>query len=372
MVKMVGYSVRICKGHFGKRGGHLGFIHYLLIIVFCGSLLAFLYVDVIELWVTALSMSRANGPHGVILPHSIPPTRSEEFLLMPSIHVCERAKPYLITLVATAPPNRKARQAIRDTWGGEVHVRGHRVMTLFIVGQPTDPVIGKELIEESKERGDLIQGRFTDTYTNLTLKTLSILGWARRFCPQAHYVAKVDDDVMFNPNALLQYLNLSFKRDESELIELYLGRVHMQVAPDRNPASRHFMSETAYAGMVLPDYCSGTAYVLSRSALLKLSLAAVAINLPKPLPPEDVFVGICAHTAGITPTHSPFFSGGPAVPYSRCCYQTMVSVHHTTPANMLNYWTDMHSSGPCSWLGVRTSLGVCKVRALLGTLLRKD
>nr|XP_009300606.3 LOW QUALITY PROTEIN: beta-1,3-galactosyltransferase 4-like [Danio rerio] len=308
---MVGYSVRICKAHFGKRGGHLGIIHYLLIIVFCGSLLAFLFVDVIELWVTALGMSRLESPQGVVLPHSVPPTRSEEFLLMPSIHVCERAKPYLITLVATAPPNRKARQAIRDTWGGEVHVRGHRVMTLFVVG-PNRPGYWKR--------------------TN------------RRV----------------------------FKRDESELLELYLGRVHMQVAPDRNPASRHFMSETAYAGMVLPDYCSGTAYVLSHSALLKLSLAAVAINLPKPLPPEDVFVEICAHTAGINPTHSPFFSGGPAVPYSRCCYQTMVSVHHTTPANMLNYWTDMHSSGPCSWLGVRTSLGVCKVRALLGTLLRRD
>ncbi len=146
----------------------------------------------------------------------------------------------------------------------------------------------------------------------------------------------------------------------------------MQVAPDRNPASKHFMSETAYAGMVFPDYCSGTAYVLSRPALLKLSLAAVAIRLPRPLPPEDVFVGICAHMAGITPTHSPLFSGGPAVPYSRCCYQTMVSVHHTTPGDMLHYWTEVHFTAPCSWLFMRTSLGICKIRALLGTLLGKD
>uniref|UniRef100_A0A8C2CGT7 Hexosyltransferase n=1 Tax=Cyprinus carpio TaxID=7962 RepID=A0A8C2CGT7_CYPCA len=247
--------------------------------------------------------------YSLVLPHSIPQTRSEEYLFMPSIHVCQRAKPYLIILVTTAPHNRKARQAIRDTWGGEIQVRGHRVMTLFIVGQPSDPVIGKELIEESKERGDLIQGRFIDSYGNLTLKTLSMLGWARRFCPQAHYLAKVDDDVLFNPSALLQYLNLRFKTEENDLTELYLGRVHMQVAPDHNPASKHFMSETAYAGMVFPDYCSGTAYVLSQPALLKLSLAADAISLPRPLYPEDVFVGICAHMAGITPTHSPLFSG---------------------------------------------------------------
>lgn len=369
---MLVHNFRIFKGRIGMRGGHLGFIHYLSIIAFCVSLLALLFIDVIELWLTSLGMSKVEGLHVVVLPQSIPPTRSEEYLLMPSIHVCQRAKPYLITLVATAPQNRKARQAIRDTWGGEVQIRGQRVMTLFIVGQPSDPVPGKELVEESKERGDLIQGRFIDSYGNLTLKTLSMLGWARRFCPQARYLAKVDDDVLFNPSALLQYLNHSVKTPESELGELYLGRVHMQVAPDRNPTSKHFMSETAYAGVVFPDYCSGTAYVLSRPALLKLSLAAVTIRLPSPLPPEDVFVGICAHTAGITPTHSPLFSGGPAVPYGRCCYQTMVSVHHTKPGDMVHYWTEVHSTAPCSWLGMRTSLGVCKVRALLGTLLGRD
>ncbi|TRY95415.1 hypothetical protein DNTS_003550 [Danionella cerebrum] len=314
-------------------------------------------------------MSKANGALGSALRRTIPTNRSGEYQLMPSIHVCERAKPHLVILVTTAPGNRKARQAIRETWGGEIQVRGQRVMTLFVVGYPLNPVIGKELIEEAKEHGDLIQGHFIDTYTNLTLKTTCMLAWVQRFCPQAHYVAKVDDDVMFNPSALLQYLNFSFKNEQ---IDLYLGRVHMKVAPDRNPASRHFLSEMAFTGTVLPDYCSGTAYVLSQSALLKLSAVALTFQLPNTLPPEDVFMGICAQAAGISPTHSPLFSGGPAVPYSRCCYQTMVSVHHTKPQEMMWYWMDMRSRGPCSWLKMRTSFGVCKLRALLGTLLRKD
>lgn len=366
---MVGYRFRVCKGRLGKQ---VGFVHYFLGFAFCLCLLALLFFDVIEAWVTCLGMSRPEGPHGADLLQSIPPSRSEEFLLMPSSRVCQRAKPYLVTLVATAPANRKARQAIRDTWGGEVQVRGHRVMTLFVVGQPSDLVLGKELIEESKERGDLIQGRFIDTYGNLTLKTLAMLGWARRFCPQARFLAKVDDDVMFNPSALLQYLDVNFKTGEDELADLYLGRVHMRVAPDHNLRSKHFTSESTYTRTGFPDYCSGTAYVLSRPAVVKLSLAAASMTLSRPLLPEDVFVGICAHRAGITPTHSPLFSGGPAVPYSRCCYQTMVSVHHTKPGDMLRYWTEVHSTAPCSWLGARTSLGVCKVRALFGTLLGKS
>uniref|UniRef100_A0A3B4UHT3 Hexosyltransferase n=2 Tax=Seriola dumerili TaxID=41447 RepID=A0A3B4UHT3_SERDU len=270
-------------------------------------------------------------------------------------------------MVTTAPANQRARQAIRDTWGGEVEVRGLRVMTLFMVGVTSDPGLAKLLIEEARERGDLIQGRFLDTYSNLTLKTLSMLGWARRFCPHAHFMAKVDDDVLFNPSALLHFLNKS--RNPYEQGDLYLGRVHLHVAPDRDPDSKHYLPAGAYPPSVFPDYCSGTAYVLSRSALLKISLAASASPLSTPLPPEDVFVGLCARAAGVLPSHCPLFSGGPGVPYGRCCYQAMVSIHHITPREMLHFWADVHSSHPCSWLSLRASLGMCKVRAMLGSAL---
>lgn len=358
----------ICKSRLGKRGSRLGVFPFLCAAVTCVALLALFFVDLIESWVTSLSMNTVAQPQAGIIPlQSAPATRPEEFLLMPSPLVCQRAKPYLITMVTSAPANQMARQAIRDTWGGEVEVKGLRVMTFFMVGVASDPGLAKLLIEEARERGDLIQGRFLDTYSNLTLKTLSMLGWARRFCPQAHFVAKVDDDVLFNPSALLHFLNRS--RNPYEQGDLYLGRVHLRVAPDRDPDSKHYLPSGAYPSSVFPDYCSGTAYVLSRSALLKISLAASASPLSTPLPPEDVFVGLCARAAGVLPSHCPLFSGGPGVPYGRCCYQAMVSIHHTSPKEMLHYWADIHSSQPCSWLSLRASLGMCKVRAMLGSAL---
>uniref|UniRef100_A0A8C5CK62 Hexosyltransferase n=1 Tax=Gadus morhua TaxID=8049 RepID=A0A8C5CK62_GADMO len=330
---------------FGKRWSRFGILPFICLALVVCALVALLFVDSIESWVTSMNMDTlVEASQGrIIPPKSVPPTRPEEFLLMPSPLV-----------LASAPRNQQARQAIRDTWGGEVEVRGLRVMTLFIVGVVLDRGLAKLLVEEARLRGDLIQGRFEDTYSNLTLKTLSMLGWARRFCPQAHFMAKVDDDVLFNPSALLHYLNRS--RNPYEQGDLYLGRVHLHVAPDRDP----------------DNYCSGTAYVLSRSALLKVSLAAAASPLSTPLPPEDVFVGLCARTAGVLPSHCPLFSGGPAVPYGRCCYQTMVSVHHIAPREMLGYWADIHSPNPCSWISVRASLGVCKLRALIGNALGID
>lgn len=357
-----------CMPRYGKRGSRIGFWPFLCAVAASAALLALLFVDCIESWVTSMSMNKVVQPHTGIIPmQSVPPTRPEEFLLMPSPLVCQRAKPYLITMVISAPGNQRARQAIRDTWGGEVELRGLRVMTLFMVGVASDPGLAKLLVEEARERGDLIQGRFLDTYSNLTLKTLSMLGWARRFCPQAHFMAKVDDDVLFNPSALLHFLNKS--RNPYEQVDLYLGRVHLRVAPDRDPESKHYLPAGAYPPSVFPDYCSGTAYVLSRSALLKISLAATASPLSTPLPPEDVFVGLCARAAGVLPSHCPLFSGGPGVPYGRCCYQAMVSIHHIPPREMLHYWANVHLSSPCSWVSLRASLGVCKVRAMLGSAL---
>ncbi|XP_020776235.1 beta-1,3-galactosyltransferase 4 [Boleophthalmus pectinirostris] len=359
---------QICKPRLRKRARKPGVLPYLCLVIATTTVFAVVFFDCIESWVTSARMNADLEPHAGIIPlQSVPPTRPEEFLLMPSPLVCQRAKPYIITMVTSAPANQRARQAIRDTWGGEVEVTGLRVMTLFIVGVPSDPALGKLLIVEARERGDLIQGRFLDTYSNLTLKTLSMLGWARRFCPQAHFMAKVDDDVLFNPSALLHFLNKS--RNPYEHGDLYLGRVHIRVAPNRDPSSKHYLPTGTYSASVFPDYCSGTTYVLSRSALLKISLAATASALSTPLPPEDIFVGMCARAAGVLPSHCPLFSGGPRVPYGRCCYQAMVSVHRVAPRDMLRYWADLHTLPPCSWLSVRASLGLCKVRAWLGVAL---
>lgn len=365
---MLGRGLWVCKPRFGKRGGRTGILPLLCAVSAIAVLMLLLFIDFIEFWVTSMRMNAVIEPQvGIFQPQSVPPSRPEEFLLMPSPLVCQRAKPYLITMVTSAPANQRARQAIRDTWGGEVQVRGLRVMTFFMVGVASDNGLSKLLIEEARERGDLIQGRFLDTYSNLTLKTLSMLGWARRFCPQIHFVAKVDDDVLFNPSALLHFLNKS--RNPYEQGDLYLGRVHLRVAPDRDPKSKHYLPTGAYPPSVFPDYCSGTAYVLSRSTLLKISLAASASPLSTPLPPEDVFVGLCARAAGVLPSHCPLFSGGPVVPFGRCCYQAMVSIHNIPPKEMLQYWAESQSSQPCAWLSMRASLGLCKIRAMLGYAL---
>ncbi|NXX47410.1 B3GT4 galactosyltransferase, partial [Tricholaema leucomelas] len=91
------------------------------------------------------------------------------------------------------------------------------------------------LLSEWETHGDLLQGDFRDSYSNLTLKTLLLLRWAAAHCPSAAFLLKADDDVFVNLPSLTSYLS-TFPLPPPRL---YLGRLHWWVRPDRDPRSRH-------------------------------------------------------------------------------------------------------------------------------------
>lgn len=47
---------------------------------------------------------------------------------------------------------------------------------------------------------------FHDHYQNLTLKTALMMKWSLRWCPQAQFFFKTDDDVLVNPWTLRKVL----------------------------------------------------------------------------------------------------------------------------------------------------------------------
>ena len=63
-----------------------------------------------------------------------------------------------------------------------------------------------DIRKESNTFGDLIVENFTDSYHNLTLKSLMMLKWAKNNCPATPYVLKVDDDVYVNVRNLAAFV----------------------------------------------------------------------------------------------------------------------------------------------------------------------
>nr|XP_019840742.1 PREDICTED: beta-1,3-galactosyltransferase 4 [Bos indicus] len=141
-----------------------------------------------------LSLSLASLLPG---PASPGPPLALPRLLIPNEAACGAPgpPPFLLILVCTAPDNLNQRNAIRASWGRLREVRGLRVQTVFLLGEPGWGSRGSDLVWESAAHGDIMQAAFQDSYRNLTLKTLSGLSWADRHCPTARYILKTDDDL---------------------------------------------------------------------------------------------------------------------------------------------------------------------------------
>ncbi|XP_042540083.1 beta-1,3-galactosyltransferase 4 [Dipodomys spectabilis] len=315
-------------------------------------------------------------------------------LLIPNQEACRvpGAPPFLLILVCSAPGNLNQRNAIRASWGGLHEARGLRVQTLFLLGEPSRQQ-ENYLAQESVAKADILQAAFQDSYRNLTLKTLSGLNWADKYCPMARYILKTDDDVYVNvpelvselilrggpperwdrglePHKKANVMNEQQKGGQASRREkvplLYLGRVHWRASPSRAPGSRHRVSEEQWPDTwgPFPPYASGTGYVLSASAVqLILKLASGAPLLPL----EDVFVGVSARRGGLTPTHSVKLAGATHYPLDRCCYgKFLLTSHKLDPWKMQEAWKLLHGlhgerTAPfCSWL--QGFLGILRCR----------
>ncbi|XP_070593034.1 LOW QUALITY PROTEIN: beta-1,3-galactosyltransferase 4 [Erythrolamprus reginae] len=261
----------------------------------------------------------------------------------------------LLVLVSSATGHAGRRTAVRRSWGSARAAGGLAVRTVFVLGLPgqEDAAAQAALEREAAEHGDLLQGRFADTYANLTLKTLTLLRWADARCPDARFVLKADDDVFLNLPALAAHLRTLDPRQAA-----YLGRVHWRVAPSRDPRSRHHVPASLYPASIFPPYCSGSAYVLSAPAASAVLTAAAHVPL---VPLEDVFVGLCARHAGIAPRHLARMAGASRTPPDGCCYREMLfSSHGVGPARMLAMWAE--GERPCSvW---QRFLGLARCKAL--------
>ncbi|XP_044529031.1 beta-1,3-galactosyltransferase 4 [Gracilinanus agilis] len=312
------------------------------------------------------------APAAPVPPLSLP------HLLIPNIGVCTGlgAPLFLLILVSTAPDHQEQRDAIRASWGAPREIQGYLVRTLFMLGEPSNgPLehIKEVLKQEAQVKGDIVQAAFMDSYRNLTLKTLSGLAWAARYCPDVHYVLKTDDDVYINVPGFVAELERrgnDLKKDWQQryldrdgivahnprlpVPYLYLGHIHRRVYPSRSEYSRHWVSEVQWpsARGPFPPYGSGTGYVLSAPVLRLILRAAGGVPL---IPVEDVFIGVIAKRVGVVPIHSIRIAGASRYPIDRCCFgRILLSSHHIEPWEMKDIWELVRGSsgnGPlCSWL----------------------
>lgn len=80
---------------------------------------------------------------------------------------------------------------------------------LFVIGRSKNETVNNiELINEQKIHNDIVQFDFLDSYHNLTKKSMHSLGFAYKHCPNAMFVLKIHDDVVFNKDQIIKQFRL--------------------------------------------------------------------------------------------------------------------------------------------------------------------
>ncbi|XP_028274319.1 putative UDP-GlcNAc:betaGal beta-1,3-N-acetylglucosaminyltransferase LOC100288842 [Parambassis ranga] len=277
---------------------------------------------------------------------------------------CRNSNLFLLALVFSSPANVTLREAVRRTWANQTLIQGFPVRILFFLGSTQTSAAHEALIKESEHYGDLVQGHAAadSTLHGSTERTVLALRWVITFCPVARFVLLTKESVFLNLPAIGSYL-LGLRRHPEDL---YIGRVIQKGSPNRNPNSPGYLPPTLYPDKYLPEYCDGTAYILSQDVVRKVYVASAAVLAPVP---ADVFVGVCAKKAGVTPTHSARFSGDKHIRYNACCFRYLFSSAGMESHELESLWADLRQKrGKCSLLKTYYGLVTCKALTYLDSL----
>ncbi|XP_068129590.1 beta-1,3-galactosyltransferase 1-like [Hyperolius riggenbachi] len=248
---------------------------------------------------------------------------------------CKDRTPFLIMLVMGKVHDLEARHTIRATWGNESNYDVD-VMTIFLLGFSSFvPDRTQMLLEEESEAfGDIVQQDFMDTYYNLTLKILLGMEWVTKFCPNASYVMKIDNDMFLN----VDYLVHKYLRPELPVREKYFtGYVLNNTKPIRNSGNKWYVPEEIYPNDTYPPYCAGPGYVFSADMAKKIYDVSQRIRV---IPMEDSFMGICLYELHITITPFPQDVFSDLYTNDRCQLHKLIMAHHYSSDQLRTIWPD--------------------------------
>ncbi|KAG9266451.1 lactosylceramide 1,3-N-acetyl-beta-D-glucosaminyltransferase A-like [Astyanax mexicanus] len=242
---------------------------------------------------------------------------------------CADSDVLLLLFVKTSPENFRRRQAIRSTWGNQTYIRselGVAVKVMFIMGvhpeQHKRDALQRKLHAEDQDHGDLVQQAFSDTFHNLTVKLLLQFRWAHAYCAHARFLMSADDDIFIHMPNLVRYLQDLSKQNVQDL---WVGHVHRGAPPVRRKESKYYVPFQMYQWASYPDYTAGAGYVVSGDVAAKIYQATLSLNASLHI--DDVFMGMCAITMGVSPQEHVYFSGEGKAPYHPCIYKKMITSH---------------------------------------------
>ncbi|UJR18816.1 hypothetical protein I4U23_021943 [Adineta vaga] len=190
----------------------------------------------------------------------------------------------------------RRRMFTRLTWAQEA--RAHDIPVIYAIGRSNDKKMQKELEEEHRTYGDILQFNFIDAYYNITLKITGVLHWfLSRGCHKiTPYLYYVDDDVLINVESLLKIVYDTEDVDANKIRGLYIPPVRP------HPIGKWAISLEDYPNVTYPAYITGASALYPSNLIPNLvseMFRIVELNVPI-IFLDDLFVtAIVAENIGI-------------------------------------------------------------------------
>ncbi len=189
----------------------------------------------------------------------------------------------LLVYVHTAPGSLIRRQTIRATWGQDWLRKQLSMEVVFVTGKTNNRTIHRYLQYENTRYRDILRVDYVDHFFNLTFKTMSAIQWAATNCPRVPYVLKTDDDIFINIFTLVH--KLEDMRSKGDVQNIFACYVWPTSKPKRT--GKYKVSLEEFPGEYYPEFCSGSAYLMTSDVIA--SLASVTGSI-KPFKLDDVHV----------------------------------------------------------------------------------
>ncbi|CAB3401448.1 unnamed protein product [Caenorhabditis bovis] len=220
--------------------------------------------------------------------------KSDEFQwkIRPTTSECDARVEFLV-LIASNPRAFSRRLVLRETWINSSRLIENGIMkVLFVLGDSANEKINKMVQVEADLHDDIIQASFLDNYQNLTYKSFTGLLYATSKCRNFKFVVKIDEDVIFFPDALYErYIRGHLDPDRDAI---YGGIHEAGVAVSRT--GKWKIERDDYKCENFPTYVSGTMYIMTKMtavAILRESRHRKFITV------EDVLItGLLAFDVG--------------------------------------------------------------------------
>nr|CAD2196781.1 unnamed protein product [Meloidogyne enterolobii] len=194
------------------------------------------------------------------------------------------------------------RMGIRNSWAKDA---SKNMIIRFVIG---DPVLEEEegkkfdklLDEEQKQFGDLIRYyNITEGYHMLQFKVGAAFQWQQKWCPNAEYVMKTDDDAIIDLPRWAFWNENKFKK---QLKETGTGLAFFGYLVDETPTIREkdnkwYLSKEEYPNEILPKYMHNTFFANSKTIklVMKHTKEFYGIHIE-----DTLYAGIIAKKANIS------------------------------------------------------------------------